>query len=137
MGPVWDFDYLTFMPSRANRWAGIKNKSNQFNDYYYKYFLYDRDFCIMMLNLWKDYKSYFSGLPDYIDTMKEKIRLSEQFDAEMWWNTKKYGNKDQNQNGEIGYSDFDESVTNMKLGFTNKWTFIDNNISSLPRVSLQ
>ena len=135
MGPVWDFDYLTFIPSRSNKWAGVKN-GNTYNEYYYKYFLSDPVFCNLMLKLWDDYKSYFSGLPAYIDEMAGKIRLSDEFDAEMWWNTSQYGNKDQNQNGELNM-DFDQAVANIKSGFSGKWTFMDNNLSKLPRVSLQ
>jgi hypothetical protein len=123
------------MPSRSNKWAGVKN-GNTYNEYYYKYFLSDPVFCNLMLKLWDDYKSYFSGLPDYIDTMARKIRLSEQFDADMWWNTQQYGNKDQNQNGELNM-DFDQAVANIKSGFSGKWSFMDNNLSKLPRVSLQ
>lgn len=135
LGPVWDFDYLTFLPSRSNKWAGVKN-GNTYNEYYYKYFLSDPVFCNLMLDLWDDYKSYFSGLPAYIDEMARTIRLSDEFDADMWWNTSQYGNKDQNQNGELKM-DFDQAVANIKSGFSGKWTFMDNNLSKLPRVSLQ
>ena len=125
MGPVWDFDYLTFMPSRANKWAGADQKN-----YYYNYFYADSDFLAEMHQIWDDYKDYFLGLPDHIDSMAETIRLSEEIDARMWWNTSAHGNQDQNQNGELDMS-FDEAVANIKSGFSGKWTFMDNNIKKL------
>lgn len=124
-GPIWDFDYLTFMPSRANKWAGADQKN-----YYYNYFYADADFRSEMTQLWNTYKNYFSGLPDYIDQMARKIRLSEEFDGEMWWNTAAHGNADQNQNGELNM-DFDQAVANIKSGFSSKWSYINNNISKL------
>lgn len=125
MGPVWDFDYLTFMPSRSNKWAGADQKN-----YYYNYFYADEDFKTEMYQLWNQYNSYFSGLGDYIDLKKKEISLSAEFDGDMWWNTTAHGHKDQDQNGELNMT-FDQAVENIKSGYSGKWTFINNNIGKL------
>lgn len=121
MGPVWDFDYHVFVPRYSNQWAG----ANQRN-YYYNYLYQDSRFKDRMLELWNERKNTFQGLTDYIDTMAEHIRLSEEFDAEMWWT----GTGDQRQNGEQSMT-FDQAVANIKNGFTTKWTYIENNIANL------
>ena len=120
-GPVWDFDYHVFVPNYSNRWVGASQKN-----YYYNYLYQDSDFKDRMKELWDMRKNDFSGLTDYIETMARYIRLSEEFDAEMWWK----GTGDQTQNGEQNMS-FDQAVDNIKNGFTTKWTFIENNISNL------
>ena len=124
-GPAWDFDYLTFMPSRSNKWAGANQKN-----YYYNYFYADAGFKTEMCQLWNDYKSYFNGLPAYIDKMAAEIRLSAEFDGEMWWNTTDHGHADQDQNGELNMT-FDQAVANIKSGYTGKLSYIDNNIGNL------
>ena len=120
-GPVWDFDYHVFVPSYSNRWVGASQ-----TNYYYNYLYQDSQFKDRMQELWNLRKGDFSGLTDYIDTMAKYIRLSEEFDAEMWWK----GTGDQTQNGEQNMN-FDQAVDNIKNGFTTKWTFIENNISKL------
>lgn len=121
MGPVWDFDYLTFMPSRNTTWAGANQKY-----YYYNYLYQDSAFKSRMIELWNEMKDEFLDLTDYIDDMAEYIRLSDSFNSEMWWNSPTYGNKDQNQNGELNMN-FDQAIASMKSAFQGKWEFMDGN----------
>ena len=51
MGPVWDFDYLTFIPSRSNQWVGVAESG-----YYYYYFTKDPVFRARTKQLWRAYK---------------------------------------------------------------------------------
>ena len=125
MGPVWDFDYLTFTPNQSSKWVGA-SKTN----YYYYYLCRDNTFRTEMKQIWEATKNNFVGLPDYIEQQKEYIKLSAEFDGEMWWNTQAHGNKDQNQNGELNMS-FDAAVERIKGCFNTKWSFMDNNIDKL------
>lgn len=122
-GPVWDFDYHVFVPSYSNQWLGATQKN-----YYYNYLYQDSDFKERMHELWfkDDYNRRFLGVTDYIDEMARYIRLSEEFDAEMWWT----GEGHQTQNGEENMT-FDQAVDNIKNGFLTKWTFINNNLDKL------
>lgn len=125
MGPVWDFDYLTFVPSRSKSWAGANQKY-----YYYNYLYQDAQFKQEMLELWRQKKQAFLGLSHHIEDMAEYIRLSESFNSKMWWNTSTYGNKDQNQNGELNM-DFDTALQSMIGAFEGKWAFMDENLKNL------
>ena len=122
MGPVWDFDYLTFMPSRYSGWYGVTQSKYYFND-----LRKDKTgFNPRVRELWSDYYTAVSGLTDYIDEMADYIRLSDQYDAEMWWKGTGY----QTQNGEQNYTGFQQSVDKMKEGFTKRLNWMNSNINS-------
>ena len=124
MGPVWDFDYGTFVPKSNPK--NIKWKGFDRQDYYYYWMCKDPKFLTLVRELWNSKKEGFLGLTDYIDEMADYLRLSEEFDAELWWN----GTGAQNQNGE-GDLTFQEAVDRMKLGFTQKYDWMDSKISVL------
>ncbi len=117
MGPVWDFDYLTFMPSRSSKWAG----ANQ-TGYYYKSMINDPVFKARLIQLWGLYQSQLSGFNDYIDSMVRQISISEEFNTTMWG----YSNtsQDQGQNGDNGET-FQNAVSMMKEAFANKKSWMD------------
>lgn len=77
MGPIWDFDYQTFIP--YSQWRGFDK-----NGYYYYYLCYDPLFVQKIKDLWGSKKDEFLGLSTYIQTTAERISLSQQFDDEMW-----------------------------------------------------
>ena len=121
-GPVWDFDYLTFMPSRASGWYGVTQSAYYFND-----LRKDKSgFNTQVRNLWPSYSNAVSTLPVYIDSLANHIRLSEEFDANMWWK----GTGDQTQNKEHNYPSFQASVDSMKVAFTRRLTWMNDNINS-------
>ena len=125
MGPVWDFDYLTFTPEQSSRWVGA-SKTN----YYYYYLCRDDTFRSEMVQIWNDTKDGLHKLPEYIEQQRDYIKLSAEFDGEMWWNTPEHGNEHQNQNGELNMS-FDDAVTRIMNCFNTKWGFINDNIANL------
>ena len=125
MGPVWDFDYLTFYdksgrPSRSNKWVGVAE-----SNYYFYYFTRDSAFRTRAYQLWSTYKPAIeSALLTYIDDMKNYLALSEMFNTEMWG----WSGTDQGQNGDNGDS-FDTAVSKMKSAFTTKLTFMNGRIT--------
>lgn len=111
-GPVWDFDYHVFVPKYSNQWVGATNRN-----YYYNFLYQDSKFTARMLELWDSKKDEFLKLTDYIDEMADKIRLSEEFNHEMW-------PIDRDQNGD-GQMTFDKAIERIKEGFTKKLTWMD------------
>jgi len=124
LGPIWDFDFSTFLPSRANFWSAKEG-----NDYvfYYKKLMADATFRSALVARWNEYKEKFHGLPAYMDAMAEKIRLSEEFNHQMW---PQAGVNHANENGEANMT-FDEALANIKNGFLAKWSWLDTNINAL------
>lgn len=126
MGPVWDFDYLTFYDkngTRSSKWVGVAESG-----YYYSYFTQDPVFRARTKELWRAYKPIIaSAMLTYIDDMKTKLLVSEPINTAMWG----YSNtsQDQGQNGDNTY-DFDKAVTYMKNAFTKKLNFMDGKIEA-------
>lgn len=122
MGPIWDFDYLTFYDksgSRSNKWVGVAE-----SNYYFYYFTQDTLFRKRAQELWRMYKPKIeSATLTYIDNMKNHISLSEELNTEMWG----YNGEDQDQNGDNGDS-FDLAVSKMKSAFTKKLNFMNAKI---------
>ena len=126
MGPVWDFDYLTFYDkngTRSNKWVGVAESG-----YYYYYFTQDPVFRARTKELWRAYKPVIqSAMLTYIDNMKTKLSISEPINTAMWG----YSNtsQDQGQNGDNTY-DIDKAVTYMKNAFTKKLNFMNGKIEA-------
>lgn len=118
MGPVWDFDYGSFT---STGWIGATRE-----DYYFSHLYKDPVFRERMLELWADFSEASLGLTDYVDEMADKIRLSEEFNSEIWKNQSSY----QSINSDQRLS-FQESVDRLKSGFLNRWSFINRNIGWL------
>ena len=124
LGPIWDFDYSTFLPSRANFWSA--KEGNNFI-FYYKDLLNDSKFRSRLVERWNERKNQYKDLPAYIDSMAEYIRLSEQYNHQLW---PQAGVNHGNENGEANMT-FDEAVANIKSGFLAKWEWIDQHISNI------
>ena len=118
-GPLWDFDYHTFLPDRAHQWAGADKTM------YYPALLKDSDFRNRLVERWNLQKDALKGLTEYIDQMADLIRTSEETNHAMWpiasWQTE---NGDENMT-------FQEAVDRMKKGFLDKWEWMDQNIANL------
>ena len=138
MGPVWDFDYKTFISEltttswngstqteqRSTKWVGANS------EYYYYYFLCkDPVFRARMLSLWETYKGIITpkAFNDYIDSMEAYLTLSEEINTKMWG--VKDG-KDQKQNGDYNES-FHGAIDLMKTAFAEKRAFMDANLEYL------
>lgn len=128
MGPIWDFDYLTFMPSRGNQWVGAKQKK-----YYYNFFFRDSEFTDRMKYLWNIYQDGLSSdFSTYVNSVANKIRTSEEIDYKMWWT--KEG--DQTQNGDYNDS-FDQAVNHVIEGLNTKWKYMNSKKNGVSTLSYQ
>lgn len=131
-GPVWDFDYHTFMPEcregnvdLAKQWAMLKTGAKTSSGtYYFERMLKDPEFKTALVNRWNELKYEFAGLPEYIDMMADSIRVSEEINRYIW-----YDKTTNTQNGDRG--SFENAIRKMKQGFTNRWNWIDSNIRNL------
>lgn len=117
-GPLWDFDYHTFVPDRVTFWAGA-NKT-----LYYPALLKDEKFRDRMIERWDLQKDEWKKLTDYIDSTADEIRISESLNHEMWpINTN-------SENGDEKMT-FQQAVERMKDSFLKKWDWMDSHIRSL------
>ena len=118
-GPLWDFDYHTFLPDRARMWAGADKTM------YYPALLKDPDFRTRLVERWDAQKDGLKGLADYIDEMAEKLRLSEGVNHGLWPIP-----TTQNENSDEQMS-FEKAVERMKGAFLDKWSWMDAHIREL------
>lgn len=66
-GPVWDFDWYTYVPSKSNSYQ-IKNAI------YYGRLFEDPLFVTEVKNRWALYKTSFESIPSYVDTVAARIK---------------------------------------------------------------
>ena len=142
MGPVWDFDYQTFVPQssveQANRtgWRGFDQTG-----YYYYYLCYNPNFVKKVKGLWgvfKDGDSLKDEFTDYIEKLAAKIHPSQEFDDAMWpYIGDKYRTgalSQQRDNGDYTLS-FDDAIKRMTNSFEARVGWMDNKINSLSTTS--
>ena len=131
-GPLWDFDYHTFMPEcyenghdLAKEWAMLKvDTKTSSGRYYFESLLQDPDFKDSLVARWDELKYEFAKLPDYIDMMVDSISESERCNRILWFD-QTYNS----QNGDRG--PFENAISRMKDGFRMRWDWIDENIRKL------
>lgn len=141
-GPGWDFDYHTYMPSRATGWIGLtahKEQNQQGGgwgwgwgwggtvtneDYYYYFLLKDPQFKQRVIDRWNMQKDRFKELPAYIDSMADYLRDSESANYKVWG---AINNPNGNENEDQSLS-FQSAIDRMKEGFLQRWEWIDKNI---------
>ena len=122
-GPVWDFDYLTFVPGRSSGWYGATQSG-----YYYYYLTKDPAFRSRMMDLWGEFKTNIAGFESFVRSQAEVIRLSEPINTDMWG----YSNtsQDQAQNGDNTLS-FQQAVDRMIEAYNARLSWMDANIGKL------
>lgn len=116
-GPVWDFDYHTFVPDYTHMWFGAQKAL------YYKSLLKDEKYKARMLEIWNAKKEEFSRLPEYIDQMADHIRLSEEINQRIW----PISNR---ENGDETMT-FQQAVDRMKKAYEDKLAWMDQNLQNL------
>ena len=114
MGPVWDFDWETYMPTT---WYRIKDAL------YYGRLFQDPEFIALVKERWAVLKPEFETLPDYISSEAERIRSSEYMNHMMWPITQVV-NKDEGMS-------FDNAVEGMISSYTAKLKWMDKEIGKL------
>lgn len=110
-GPVWDFDYRTFVPDYAWEWIGLDKAL------YYPALMEDPLFQQRLSERWNAVKDKFRLLPAYIDEMVEYLRLSEEVNTRLW-------PIDNRENGDEHLS-YPLAIERMKQGLNSKWEWMD------------
>lgn len=118
-GPVWDFDYATFVPSNASSFQ-IKNAI------YYGRLFDDPVFKAEVKTRWASYKSRFDAIPDYIRTVAANIKKSNEVDYVMWPLS---ANSAGSVNGDQDLS-FDDAIERIISAYTAKVEYMDSQITS-------
>ena len=131
-GPVWDFDYHTFMPTcyengvdLTKNWAMLKTGAKTGSGrYYFETMLQDPEFRDSLIARWNVLKVKFAELPQYIELMADSIRESERFNRILWFD--KTSNTQNNDRGS-----FDYAISRMIQGFWARYDWLDENINGL------
>ena len=114
MGPVWDFDWGTFIRMDFFTIQGAL---------YYGRLLQDRSVIETAKQRWNMYVDEFRKLPDFIRAEAEKIRNSEQVNHEMWPITQVVNN-DENMS-------FDAAVETMINAYESKLEWMELAFSNM------
>lgn len=118
MGPVWDFDWETYMPANSGKYRIA-------TAIYYEQLLKSPYFISRVKERWEAQKEAFRGLPDFINEQADYIRNSEKLN---------YAIEDcvvtSNVNKDIELT-FDQAVEKMIQGFNQKFQWLDNAISKM------
>ena len=114
-GPVWDFDYGTFIPG-INKW--LDNKSIWYSQLFAK-----PEFKARVKERWAQCKPLLESMPGYIDNMAAMLRESEAANAELWPITTVV-------NGDEKLS-FEQAVNRLKTCLANRIVWMDTRIAIL------
>lgn len=111
MGPVWDFDWETYMPMD---WFRIKDAL------YYDRLFQDPRFKAVVKDRWNKLKPVFGTFPDHIRQEAGRIRNSESMNHKMW-PISQVVNRDEKMS-------FDEAVGTMINAWQSKFEWMDDQI---------
>lgn len=114
MGPVWDFDWETYMHMD---WFRIKDAL------YYGRLFQDSRFNAIVKERWKLLKPVFETLPDHIMQEAARIRNSEAMNHKMW-PISQVVNRDEHMS-------FDQAVESMINAYKSKFEWMDEQIIRL------
>ncbi len=116
MGPMWDYDWNTFVPNKANSFMLKKYL-------YYPNLFNDAEFVAKVKERWTIAKVNFDGVSDYIDEIANKIRNSSKMNIAKWPISSRV-------NGDETMT-FDESIARLKKSFTDKLSWLDQQIQNM------
>lgn len=119
-GPVWDFDYNTFVPSKTSKYQ-IKNAI------YYGRLFNDPDFVALVKERWALHKSGFDGIESYIRSVGSKIKASNEIDKAKWPMS---AHSAGSVNGDQDMT-FDEALERMISAYNDKLAWLDTQISNM------
>ena len=119
-GPVWDFDWGTFMPGKASSYT-VKSAI------YYGQLFSDPTFVTEVKSRWATYKTRFEQVPAYVRTIAAQIKKSNEIDKVMWPMS---ANSVGATNGDRDLS-FDEAVERIISAYTTKLNWIDQQITNM------
>jgi hypothetical protein len=116
MGPVWDFDWETYMPGNQNQYR-IKTSL------YYSRLFEDPYFVSKVKERWNMFEAEFRTLPQFIESEAERLAGSESMNHAMWPITNVV-NLDESLS-------FEAAVERMISAYEAKLNWMDNKIGSM------
>lgn len=117
-GPVWDFDWGTFLDQSI--WAA-KDRTG----FYYPYLFKDKEFVNLVKSRWTTLKPEFEKISKFIDETKESIAKSEGINNSLWpINNKDVVNGDEKDS-------FETAVKKLKSNYEKRIVWLDGEINKL------
>ena len=125
MGPVWDFDWGTFMPHTKFVCYG---RTDGLKPIYYDRLMQDAQFKARVKERWNALEAGFREIPAYIESEAARIKGSESMNHVMWpCNTKDVIGYIVNQDEHMT---FEQAVERMKSAYEGKLNWMDTQISN-------
>ncbi len=122
-GPVWDFDWGTFSPTADG--GGYPNNLLNNSAVWYGELFQDPAFVARVKERWAAIKPILeSSIPNYINEQANKVKASDEANITLWPITEKRPNGDEDMS-------FNQAVTRLKKGFTDRMTAMDQLINNL------
>ena len=115
-GPVWDFDWGTFVPKDKYNYVAMGQK------YYFHRLFQDKEIRRMIKERWNSFKGGLATIPDYVDAISSTLYASDAINSLMW-----PINRDTNQDETLSYHD---AVERLKKAFREKYDWLDSNIQT-------
>ena len=116
-GPLWDFDFLSYVQSTATAWV---NK----NAGWYRFLFTDPEFMAVVKSRWNSHKAgFYEVLESYIETQQKYLELS----AEENW--KLYDLAERGENGDEHISS-EAAISRMKTVLRQRLNWMDLQINS-------
>ena len=127
-GPLWDFDYETFMASDARKWINYQITSTSFYPWYKDNWwnvllMHDESFRKLVKSRWTAVKPFLLTLPQYITEQSEEIEAAAEKDATKWPIS-----SIPTPNDDRGKS-FKQAVTQLKSTISERIEWLDSQIS--------
>jgi len=115
-GPVWDFDYYTFVPEFQTRF--LNNWS-----LYYKQLFKDPAFVAQVKARWAELRPRFDAIPDYVQQLAAQLKGSAEMNNALWpINIRVNGDE---------LMDYDEAVDRLLTIYRGRLRWLDSHIQEL------
>ena len=121
-GPVWDFDWGTFISRNAARYNA------RYNVYYHRLFL-DSAFTARVKERWQMLKPRLEAVAPIIEAKAAELAASDAINHQMWPITPEPSLNAYEANGDAELS-FDQAVKNLVKAYTDKLNWLDTRISA-------
>lgn len=120
-GPVWDFDWGTFIPVEFNPSADAYNYSCRGPKFYMNRICReDSQFRALAKQHWMRYREALATIPDYIDALAATLVESDAINSKMW-----PIDRTTNQDVTLSYPD---AVARLKRAYREKYEWLDETI---------
>ena len=122
-GPVWDFDWGTFIPVEFNPSVSEYNYSCRGPRFYLNRICReDSQFRSLAKQHWMQYREALSTIPDYIDALSSTLVKSDAINSRMW-------PIDRTTNQDVNLR-FPEAVARLKRAYIEKFNWMDITINT-------